>query len=323
MTVSIFNPEHDLALADGTSNYTPPKIVRQLRRELGELTALWRKDGEITVWGWDKAIVRELKQMGVPVEQLPTEKQLEDIRTLSNRSLAVEMLASLRQIKGTTGFSKVCHSYDEVLHFHTEHGATIVKSPWSSSGRGVKEFKTGETSDKSRSFIEGTIAKQGSVIAEEKCNKTADLALEYVIDKQGEIHYEGLSVFNTVHGAYSGNLLLPEMEKRARVTPYITDDLMHEVSLRIKQFLAPRLRGVYRGPLGVDMMICKTAQRGTDAYCDTDAQSDAEAGYLLNPCVEINLRRTMGHVAIALTNKGHRGMMKIIYNKNKYKLILD
>ena len=308
MTVSIFNPEHDLALADGTNNYTPPKIVRQLRRELGELSALWQKEGEITVWGWDKAIVRELKQIGVPSEQLPTEKQLENIRTLSNRSLAVEMLASLRQIKGTTGFSKVCHSYDDVLRFHAEHGATIVKSPWSSSGRGVKEFRTGETNEKSRSFVEGTIAKQGTIIAEKKCYKIADLALEYVIDKLGEIHYEGLSIFDTVHGAYSGNLLLPEQEKRAKVIPYITDDLMHEASHQIKQFLAPRLSGVYCGPLGVDMIICESSSSDT---------------YLLNPCVEINLRRTMGHVAIALTNKGHRGMMKIIYDKNKYKLIIN
>ncbi|MBR4275889.1 MAG: hypothetical protein IKQ32_02895 [Prevotella sp.] len=310
MTVSIFNPEHDLALADGTSNYTPPKVVRQLRQELGELSALWRKEGEVTVWGWDKAIVRELKQMGVADEQLPTEKQLEAIRTLSNRSQAVELLASLRQMEGTTGTAKVCYSYDDVLHFHAEHGATIVKSPWSSSGRGVKEFKVGGDSDKSRSFVEGTIARQGTVIAEKKCDKIADLALEYVMDKEGEIHYEGLSVFSTVHGAYSGNLLLPEEEKRERVRPYISDDLMHEVSYQIKQFIAPRLKGVYWGPLGVDMMICKSASSGT---------------YLLNPCVEINLRRTMGHVAIALTNKGHRGMMKIMYDKNeyKYKLIIE
>jgi hypothetical protein len=39
----------------------------------------------------------------------------------------------------------------------------------------------------------------------------------------------------------------------------------------------------YEGPFGIDMMIV--------------ASND---GCLLHPCIEINLRRTMGHVALSL-----------------------
>jgi hypothetical protein len=44
---------------------------------------------------------------------------------------------------------------------------------------------------------------------------------------------------------------------------------------------------------------------------------------LLNPCIEINLRCTMGHVALALTAQGNRGTMSVLYNKerDKYELI--
>jgi hypothetical protein len=67
--------------------------------------------------------------------------------------------------------------------------------------------------------------------------------------------------------------------------------------------------GNYRGPFGVDMMIVmKSGERGENC--------------LLHPCVEINLRRTMGHVALALTVQGNRGTMSVLYNKerDKYEL---
>ena len=41
----------------------------------------------------------------------------------------------------------------------------------------------------------------------------------------------------------------------------------------------------YRGPLGVDMMLCRV--EGRDGLC-------------VHPCVEVNLRRTMGRVAADL-----------------------
>jgi hypothetical protein len=60
----------------------------------------------------------------------------------------------------------------------------------------------------------------------------------------------------------------------------------------------------YEGPFGIDMMICD--------------------GSLLHPCVEINLRRTMGHVALALTPKDDdlRRVMRIDYTNGNYKLTI-
>ena len=304
--LSIFNPEHDLALADGTSNYTPPRVARQLRKDLEWISSLWKDEGKVTVWGWDKAIVRELRQKGVPQELLPTEAQIDAIRTLSNRSLAVELLRELSDLEGVTGYSEVCHSYEEVVAFARKHGATIVKAPWSSSGRGVKQFAVHNsqcTVQNLKPFILNTIARQGTIVAEVKCDKVMDFALEYTADNQGRVHYEGLSLFNNVGEAYKGNLLMPEKEKRQMLAEYIPLDLMEMVSERIKKFLEPRLKDVYTGPFGVDMMVCS-----------------ADSGYLLNPCVEINLRRTMGHVALYLTRQGHRGVMQIDYDGKKYEL---
>ena len=47
MTLHIFNPEHDIALASGLSNFTAPHAGRQLRHDLGFLPAIWAKEGDI------------------------------------------------------------------------------------------------------------------------------------------------------------------------------------------------------------------------------------------------------------------------------------
>ena len=81
--------------------------------------------------------------------------------------------------------------------------------------------------------------------------------------------------------------------KRAAVTP---DDVLlraigRQVDLRLVdearrlvEQLLPRLAEGYTGPVGVDMMVVE-GKRGKAA---------------LHPCVEVNLRRTMGRVALDL-----------------------
>jgi len=329
--MSIFNPEHDIVLAlDAGAGFTPPKAARRLRQDLSHLPSLWGASEEPSVWGWDAAVVAELLKSGVPRDRMPSDEQLREIRRLSNRSLAVEMLSRLRTLPGTIGTSAVCHTRDDVEQFAREHGSTIIKAPWSSSGRGVKRFTV-----HSAQFIDSTIAKQGSIIAEAECQRVMDFALEYEATPEGRVEYRGLSLFTTVNGAYKGNLLLPEEEKLAILAEHVDIEILRQVSLLIKQFLAPRLKGIYSGPLGVDMMVCQplepasTSERlnSLNRACSPEhlleRKNQREARLeLLNPCIEINLRRTMGHVALALTAQGNRGTMSVLYNKerDKYEL---
>ncbi len=329
--MSIFNPEHDIVLAlDAGAGFTPPKAARRLRQDLSHLPSLWGASEEPSVWGWDAAVVAELLKRGVPRDRMPSDEQLREIRRLSNRSLAVEMLSRLRTLPGTIGTSAVCRTRDDVEQFAREHGSTIIKAPWSSSGRGVKPFTV-----HSSQFIDSTIAKQGSIIAEAECQRVMDFALEYEATPEGRVEYHGLSLFTTVNGAYKGNLLLPEEEKLAILAEHVDIELLRQVSLLIKQFLAPRLKGIYFGPLGVDMMVCQplepasTSERlnsllracSPEHLLERKNQREARLE-LLNPCIEINLRRTMGHVALALTAQGNRGTMSVLYNKerDKYEL---
>ena len=117
-------------------------------------------------------------------------------------------------------------------------------------------------------------------------NKVKDFAMEFWAEADGTVSYRGLSLFTTVNGAYSGNLLAPEALKEQLLAPYVGSDLLCKVRDEIVRRLNGRLRGAYCGPFGIDMMIVQGEQR---------------QGFLLHPCVEMNLRRTMGHAALALT----------------------
>ena len=119
------------------------------------------------------------------------------------------------------------------------------------------------------------------------------------------IRYEGLSLFTTHNGAYTGNVIATESVKRQALSRYLSLDLLDSVCDAIVSHLD--LSG-YEGPFGIDMMVVK--------------------GGLLHPCVEINLRRTMGHVALALQQLIHpddddtddRRIMRIDYDGSHYKL---
>ena len=133
---------------------------------------------------------------------------------------------------------------------------------------------------------------------------------------QGRVHYLGLSLFHTANGAYTGNILATEAAKREMLSHYLPLDLVDRVKDRIESILPdnPVLQS-FTLPFGVDMMVV------------TNSQS---SDFKLHPCVEVNLRRTMGHVAINLTRRVNpeedddiRKVMRIAYENKRYMLKIN
>lgn len=82
--------------------------------------------------------------------------------------------------------------------------------------------------------------------------------------------------------------------------------------------ISPAIRNLYQGPFGIDMMLYRPKEVN-----ETEGASDTPQPLKLNACVELNLRRTMGHVALvlrALGNKYERRLMRIEYDGNRYHL---
>lgn len=352
MTIHIFNPEHDIALAANLSNFTAPHAGRQLRHDLGFLPALWAEEGDIVLvddvelaeqsfrkfapsahrhlgrsflrgnyqfapwklpvcsvetpslqpWGWDLALRARLKRMGIAESLLPTDAQLETIRQLSHRRIASQLLPRL-QCDDTIGESFECYSAIQVEELLKKYGQVVMKAPWSSSGRGLRFLDIERTPLQMQAgWLRNILEAQGSVMVEPFYHKVKDFAMEFSATAEGDVRYEGLSLFHTANGAYTGNVLATESAKQELISRYISINLLKDIQENICRELAPVLKDRYVGPFGVDMMIC--------------------AGLKVHPCVEINLRRTMGHVALSLSpyDDDILRVMRIEYSENNYKL---
>ena len=343
MKLLVFNPEHDLALAANLSNFTAPHAGRQLRADLGFVPAIWAaaddfvlvenvEDAErrflrltrrpfgrfiakellcklqfsaVDVWGWDLAIRAYLLRWGVDAAVMPTVTQIDAIRQLSHRRYAMQLLERL-QMPGTIGRSCETDQMEMIADRLQSGEHLVVKAPWSSSGRGVR-FMEGDMNIYDKGWVRHVIEKQGSVMVEPYYNKVKDFGMEFVSDGKGIVSYVGLSLFQTSNGAYTGNILAFEDEKEHMISRYISVDLLKSVQQKICTMMGLLLKGRYAGAFGIDMMVVRR---------------DDGDGFLLHPCVEINLRRTMGHVAISLTEhcSGLPKLMKIEYNANVYKI---
>ena len=317
MKVHIFNPENDMALADGQPGYTPPASIRQMRHDLAWLPKWWAEEAdivwdgkeplhlqpgdEIRPWGWSPALIHQLRQAGVTDEFLPDDGTMERLRQLSHRQTAVEALGAMHD-EGLIGHwlcgeSRLCHSVEEVFPKdeqsprHEEVGSRLMKAPWSSSGKGLMPTDA----PNARSWCRRVIAQQGSVVVEQRLTRLVDFALLFRLDGQGGVEYRGLSMFHTDEaGKYTGNWLAPEGEKLQWLMQYVPPQVLMDV----RRWWEEQLRHYdYRGPMGVDMMLAR------EGLC---------------PCIETNWRMTMGHVAQLLTEQGHRGKLLVQYIYGQY-----
>ena len=310
--LAIFNPEHDLCLANGDANYVPPaSALRFARQEAHLMKALYGDDTialaaedvrltqafkhsgiqafeqSITAWGWNKTLVAQLCKQGVPRELMPSDGQLDEIRRLSHRRTAL----AAAEACGFSPKGEECLDMDGVQDALARYGRIVLKAPWSGSGRGLR-WVDRTLSDLDKSWTEKTLATQGSVMVEPRMEVVQDFALEYYIGGQGREaqpgthHFQGYSLFSTQNGVYRENHLFSDDEILRRLSEYVSVQTILSAKAVAERWLESEIVPRYEGPLGIDMFIYKSAD-----------------GYALNPMVEINFRHTMGHVAVALRSR--------------------
>jgi hypothetical protein len=124
-----------------------------------------------------------------------------------------------------------------------------------------------------------------------------------------KVQFLGYSVLDTQNGVYQSSVLVSEEERKQMITQYIDVSLLDDVQMAVAQFLSVNTLD-YQGVIGVDMFVFNNGD-----------------GYRLNPAVEINFRRTMGYVALMISNRflaqGCRGRFYIDHFKSNAMLVAD
>ncbi|MCD8166461.1 MAG: hypothetical protein LUE93_10280 [Bacteroides sp.] len=213
--LSIFNPENDLALANGDENYEPPRPVRKMKEDLSALPLWYRPEshyilapslpdtawnreiealfpvnsrfllpGEVgeypalhpQPWGWNPMLVKQLQRTGLHSPTLPSVSQLSHIRRLSHRVVAVCLLEKLQLNPFFCGRSALLTSQQEIREFAGKYAPIVLKAPYSGSGRGLFWGKGTYTEGMER-WSNRILRQQGGVIGEPVFDKADDFAM--------------------------------------------------------------------------------------------------------------------------------------------------
>lgn len=241
-------------------------------------------------------MVQRLLTGGADRSRLPDEARLARYRELSNRRHAVDMLAYLCSPDSDLGqewrdrlcgVSYYCTGEQDIIRRMRQYPETLLKAPWSGSGKGLRLGRGGYAPPLSGWCLR-QLREQGGVIVEPVYDKVSDFAMEFYADGTGIVRYTGLSVFlTTARGTYAGNWVASEEDKVRWLTDRVPLPLWQTLKRAVTQYLAGWLGNGYSGHLGVDMMLCRVP--GAEYLC-------------MHPCVEINLRRTMGQVSVDLAS---------------------
>ena len=323
----IFNPEHDLALASGETNYMAPASARRMASELALLPMWYVEEGSAVLassaynLGYVKKIQEllglsvdlmtepeRLSGLGVDEALLPSMEQLNGLREYSHRSKAVSLLPELQLNEYFCGESYYLKTQEEWKTFVEERECCLLKAPLSGSGKGLNWCKGIFTP-----FISGwctrVAASQGGIIAEPIYNKVEDFAMEFYSDGTGEVTFMGYSLFHTgKSGMYEGNRLLSNEAIWKQLSQYVPSKVLTDLENCLKYRLSALVGTVYKGYLGVDMMICRFPENEKPVF-------------RIHPCVEINLRMNMGVVARFLYDRyvrsGSTGRFVIDYHPSE------
>ena len=290
----IFNPEHDLCLANGDPHFVPPESALAFGRDCADLTR-WMAgldaDADIASviprkihpWGWDYVLRKRLRKEGYPEELLPSDGQIDAIAEFSDRRFALEALESVFSHCGGNRLGTVtppsyriaASSLEQIEGFIAKHRNIVLKAPVSGSGKGIR-WATDALSHSDEGWCRNLIARHGCVVAERRLTLKKEFAMLFKATAT-DIIFCGYSLFYTENGAYRGNILASDEFIENQLVELVPLELLEMVKVELMGYLRRRVCGRYEGFIGVDQFFSE------------------EQGF--NPVVEINMRMTMGLLA--------------------------
>ncbi len=335
----LFAPENDMALASDTAHYTPTAVVSAFARDVS-LLPMWYAQGDNAVvltsqqiddkmqatfdtlgitaravqtppndvtmcspWGWSNYMINRLLRAGVDRSIMPDAATIDTLRTLSGRATSRIIMQALAEedLGYTLPPPPVVLSTDaEVEQYVTSQPVSMLKSPWSSSGRGVSIVQ-GKYDAKTARSAAGIIDKQGYIMGEKMLSKVVDFAMEFYSDGT-TVRFAGYSLFQTnLRGVYQGNILLSDAVIETILSQHIERSWLHNTRNIMERILTQLVAPHYRGYLGVDMLVY-----------DADYNK-----FMLHPCIELNLRMNMGMVSRIIADRylaiGRQGIFNVSY----------
>jgi len=329
-----FNPGHETAVLNASKHYHPPTHVAKMQADLAFLPAWYASEGDyvfletslpddfilsceplnlsvkpvtsvglsedretfqhssVDLWGIAPQSVYFFEKLNEQWNlSLAIPQWKEEFRFLGSRFASQKLLSRLIDfIPGTEReiLPQFFSNIEAIEQQITQSQETLlVKSPYSSSGRGLIWLPPGKLAQSERQILSGMLKKQTQVSIEKALDKILDFSMQFEITERRETEFAGYSIFQTnTKGAYEKSRLDRQDCLEKQITNWIDLDLLLQTRMALTRILQEMYAPYYTGIIGVDMLIYQSGN-----------------SYRLHPCVEINMRKNMGYLAIRLTEK--------------------
>lgn len=290
----LFNPEHDICLANNDPHFVPPAAALAYAQKEPEMVRLMQglePESEhdplaVVPWGWNKVLRTRLLKAGYPARVLPSDQELDAIRALSHRQVAAQALEAVQAEFPSQPWPSVPVAATSLAQIRQQVEGSegeadahwVLKAPWSGSGRGLRWAGGAPLTDSDVGWCKHVLEKQGAVMIEPRLTVVQDAAMLFRCTDR--VSFVGYSLFYTQNGAYQKNRVDADEVLEAALAAFVPLPLLWEVRRCLMDFLQQRFVGRYRGYLGIDQFVYQ-----------------ANGGTLYHPAVEINVRMTMGLLA--------------------------
>lgn len=304
----IYATSNDIVLTENPPSPTFKQILTEAGFELPnfccheELVTLSNTSfNSLFPWGWSSAAHFRLKEFkgncSDEFRSNPVSDWKDQYKTVFERETSLKLLSEILKKnqsdwminKNLIGIKVT--SLEEIESILNKLEAIVLKSPLSSSGRGIQIIRKKQLNNSNRQWISGIFKQQNYLIAEPFLDKRVDLSFQYKITSNSEVEYLGHSVFETnTNGQYIGTLIHPNL---VEIIPELDIEKLNSMigttAKMIQETLIDSEYAVlHRGYIGVDAMIFNDHEH-----------------FVMQPCIEVNCRMNMGILALHLENRIH------------------
>lgn len=289
-------------------------------------------DHDLAPWGWSPKMHHELskiKSFCNPLANIISSWH-DKSKEVYSRAYARDVLIEVLNNTNTPSLyipkkfiPEIATSFDEIVKLSQKYSKLVIKTPFSSSGRGMIFLNYGVIHKTYQQWIDGALKSHQYLMVEKYVNKLYDLSFHFEVKGENVKHLGNASFFTMDNGQYEGNNIallpdnFPEVQREfvEKHSKQISNDLL-------KAFSKIGLAYKYQGIIGVDVLV----------YLDDNEELK------FHPCLEMNMRYNMGTVTLALRNHlniGQSGYWKVErlgkrdaisfdqQQQNKYPISLD
>ncbi len=270
-----------------------PELL-SFERLVGEIEEKGMYPSKVKPWGWSRSVHHKFRGI-IPYcskafQDGPFKEWNPELKYFYSREFALNVFQKTLEnsaedsLPDRSALPEKCMGLEEIRKAHKKNLQSVVKMPWSASGRGVQLIDREGIHPSIEKWLLGGLKQQGFLMVEKFLDKKLDFANHFEI-RNKKVLYLGYSIFDTsIDGKYKGNYLKHYVPGVLRgYMGYLEDKVAKTVTVLKKVLEASALTDIYEGYLGIDGLV----------FAD-------DSHLKIHPCIEINLRYNMGLLAFKL-----------------------